>query len=208
MSKSNLTNYYQELNPYFQVYGIMLDIGCRSLKYLFQFDESKFEKLIGIDIILPNDPFQNYLEFKNPNVLELDYDYLEKRFSKRYILHEKNIIDFQIKKEYYGFIFCKHVIHFIPHNFQSQLIDNLYAGLKLKGILYLKINHNKNKQYSDPTKGNNIGKDCFKEKNTGTFHYINDPDEIYKNLSDKYNPESLTIDNKSVTALVRKNNNC
>ncbi|HEY5123908.1 MAG TPA: class I SAM-dependent methyltransferase [Ignavibacteria bacterium] len=182
----------------------MLDVGCRSLDFLFQFDESKFKKLIGIDIVLPDDPFQNYLEFKNPNVLELDYDYLEKRFSRRYVLHEKNILDFQIKRGYYGFIFCKHVIHFIPHHLQLQLIDSLYSGLKQNGILYLKINHNQNKQYSNPTKCYCIAKDCFKDSKKTVIHYLNDPNEINKSLTDKYHPELLTIDDKSVTTLIRK----
>jgi hypothetical protein len=63
VTKQISTNYHQELLQYFQVYGTMLDIGCRSLDYLFQFDNSKFRKLIGIDLILPADPFQNYFEF-------------------------------------------------------------------------------------------------------------------------------------------------
>ena len=98
MPKTNLTNYYQELIQYFQVFGTMLDIGCRSLDYLFQFDNSKFKKLIGIDIKLPEDPFQNYFEFKNPNSLKLEYDYLESRFLQKYKFFEKNILDFHIKR--------------------------------------------------------------------------------------------------------------
>ncbi len=208
MSKSDLTNYYQEFNQYFQVYGIMLDVGCRSLDYLFQFDESKFKKLIGVDILLPDDPFQNYLEFKNPNVLELDYDYLEKRFSKRYILLEKNILDFQIKEDYYGFIFCKHVIHFIPHDLQLQLIDNLYFGLKKNGLLFLKINHIRNKEYTDSSKNIPIAQNSFSEKKSRVMHYPCDPDRYINYLITRYKTELRTIDEKSLTTLIRKNNNC
>lgn len=133
MSKNNLTNYYQELYQYFQVFGTMLDIGCKSLSYLFQFDNSKFKKLIGIDIKLPSDPFQNYFEFKNPNLpeLEFEYNFLKRRYLQKYKLVGKNILEFHIRKNNYGFIFCKHVIHFIPHDLQLQLIDNLYSGLKI-----------------------------------------------------------------------------
>ena len=208
MTKQISTNYHQELLQYFQVYGTMLDIGCRSLDYLFQFDNSKFRKLIGIDLILPADPFQNYFEFKNPNPKKIEFDYgcLERRFAQKYRLFEKNILDFHIKKEHYGFIFCKHVIHFIPHDAQAQLIDNLYCGLKNKGILFLIVNHNQNKQYLDRTKCERIGQECFKEIRKGIIHYLSDPDEMLKSLIYRFDLdlELKKIDDKSVTALIRK----
>jgi hypothetical protein len=199
-----LTNYFEELNQYFQVFGTMLDIGCSSGDYLFQFDNSNFSRLIGIDIKPPDDPFQNYLEFKNPNLLELDYDYLLKRFNQKYKFDKKNITDYHIRKNCYGFILCKHVIHFIPHDLQLQVIDNLYCGLKTKGILFLKINHNRNRDYRETLIVNKTAKDTFINKKRKIIHYPCDPDRFKEIVINKYNPESMTEDNKSVTAIIRK----
>ncbi len=127
----------------------MLDVGCGNLKFLFQFDNSRFTKLVGIDLKLPEDPFQEYINFKYPNISDFDYHILEKKFLKKYSFCEQNIADVNIEKEFYGFIFCKHVIHFIPHEKQIMVTDNLYNGLRNRGLLFLRINHNQNKQYSD-----------------------------------------------------------
>ena len=202
--RPNLKNYKDELEPYFKIYGSMLDVGCGNLKYLFQFDNSKFTKLVGIDLKLPEDPFQEYLNFKYPKLSDFDYHALEKRFLKNYSFLEQNIVDVKIKKESYGFIFCKHVIHFIPHEKQILLTDILYNGLRNRGLLFLKINHNQNKQYSDSTKVDRLYKNCFKEKRKDIIHYLNDPDEIVKNFSEKYLPISTDKDDKSVTILIRK----
>jgi hypothetical protein len=208
MNKQIQTDYFQELSSRFQISGTMLDIGCGNLKYLFQFDTSKFKRLIGLDLKLPEDPFECYLDNTCPNLTSIDYDNLEKKFWSRYKFYKKDILDFQIDKDYYGFIFCKHVLHFIPHNFQSQLIDNLYSGLKYKGFLYLKINHNKNKQYTDHDKVDILTKDCFKEKKKGLIHYLYDPQELVQSLTLRYNPELITTDEKSVTVIIRNKNNC
>ena len=204
MTHSNLTNHYLELLQYFQVYGTMLDVGCCTLQYLFQFDKSKFRRLIGIDINIPKDPFECYIDTTCPDLSSIDYDNLEKKFWRRYKFIEKDILDFHIDKGRYGFIFCKHVLHFIPHISQLQLIENFYYGLKLKGLLYLKINHNQNKQYSDHKKVDRIAKNCFKERRSNKIHYLSHPDDMIKLLSEKYHPEILNSDYKSVTALIRK----
>jgi hypothetical protein len=188
----------------------MLDIGCRSLDYLFQFDNSKFKRLIGIDIILPEDPFANYFNYKISNSLKskTDLNSLEKRFAQKYILYEKNILDFKIEKNHYGFIFCKHVIHFIPHDLQLQLIDNLYFGLKKNGLLFLKINHIRNKEYTDSSKVIPIAQNSFAEKKSRVIHYPCDPDRYINYLITRYKTELRTIDEKSITTLIRNNNNC
>lgn len=203
MIKQNLTDYYQELHSYFHLFGTMLDVGCSTLNFLFQFDESEFNSLVGIDIVLPDDPFQNYLEFKNPNLLELDYDYLLKRFNQKYEFYKKNVIDYHIKNNYYGFIFCKHVIHFIPHNLQLDVINKLYNGLRIKGVLFLKINHNQNKDYK-ALNIKRIAKDAFINEKRKITHYPCDSEIFVKILMNKYNPESIIKDNKSITAIIRK----
>ena len=203
MIKQNLTDYYQELHSYFHVYGPMLDVGCSALNFLFQFDESEFNSLVGIDIVLPEDPFQNYLEFKNPNLLELDYEYLLKRFNQKYEFHKENIIDYRIKNNYYGFIFCKHVIHCISHNLQLGVISKLYNGLSTKGVLFLKINHNQNKGY----KAHNIkriAEDAFLNEERKITHYPCDSEEFIKILMNKFNTESIRTDNNSITVIIRK----
>jgi hypothetical protein len=204
VTKQNLTNYYLELKQYFRVYGTMLDVGCSKLDYLFQFDDSRFSKLIGIDINLDDDPFRDYLDYKNSNPeLKFEYDYLEKRFLNRYRLFKTDILEYNIKKDFYGFIFCKHIIHFIHHDKQFQLIDNLYSGLKANGLLFLKINHVLNKQYADSSKVNIEG-NIFIEKIKGIIHYPCDSEEYIKHLTNKYKIEYVIKDEKSVTALIRK----
>jgi hypothetical protein len=203
MIKHNLTDYYQELHPYFHVFGTMLDVGCNNLNFLFQYDDSEFDNLVGIDIVLPDDPFQNYLEFKNPNLLELDYEYLLKRFNQKYKFYEENIINYQIKNDSYGFIFCKHVIHFIQHNLQIDVISKLYNGLRIKGILFLKINHNQNKDYK-ALNIKRIAKSTFFNEKRKIIHYPCDSEKLIKILKNKFDPESISEDNKSITAIIRK----
>jgi hypothetical protein len=78
--------------------------------------------------------------------------------------------------------------------------------LKNKGILFLILNHNQNKQYLDRTKCERIGQKCFKEIRKGIIHYLSDPDEMLKSLIDRFDLdlELKKIDDKSVTALIRK----
>lgn len=206
MSQSETSNYSEELNQYFQVFGTMVDIGCADLKFLFQFDNSSFNRIIGIDIKISIDPFQDYLDFKHPDLLTVNYSQIEREFYRKYKFIENDILNFQMKKRSFGFIFCKHVIHFIPHNLQMQLIDDLYHALVYKGILYIKINHSLNTIYQDTSKVSKISDNCFIEvKNKNKTHYLLHPDELIQIIRTKFDPEFIDKDDKSVTTIIRKN---
>jgi hypothetical protein len=104
-------------------------------------------------------------------------------------------------------IICNKVLHFYDDSRKYEIIERLYSSLQKNGLLYLKINHNRNPNNTDPGKTIQIGHNVFQNLNDESeIRYLIEPFEFIRNLSGAYEviPKFTLTDDKTTQLVLKR----
>ncbi len=203
MTQSSRPNIFALLENEFSNYQTVLDIGCKGLKDLTDFETSPFKKLVGLSNKFNTTPFGDYKKCKGVIYQEGLLDVFNTRFN----IHETDITNFDFGTNCNSLVICNKVLHFFNDLKKSELMDRIYISLLKEGLAYIKVNHNRNPNNTDPATTIEIEPNVFQNKNDlSDIRYLVEPNSFIQNLSNKFNvvDKYNFVDEKTVTLVFRK----
>lgn len=183
MTVSKRQNIYLALKREFSHYNTIVDIACGNLSDLFNFEDSPFRELIGIDKKFKREPFIYYKHFKG-----IVYENgLIAKFHDRFKVFEMDFNNYEFIGNDISLIICNKVLHFYEDAKKFEMIQRLYSSLSKDGLLYIKVNHSRHPNNTDPNKTKQIGPKSFQSLNDPTdIRHLVDPIDFIRQLSKDY----------------------
>jgi len=202
MSASTRSNLFDQLSQDITVKDILIDVGCGRLHDLIDFEYSEFKTLKGLDRNLYQ-PFRDYRRIKN---LEHTPE-LHRHFIKRFLLRKIDFREYDFGSEQFSLIICKHVLHFYSDNEKLAYLELFYNAMQSGGLLFIKMNHNKNVDNTDLQHMEQIERTVYRNKtNLDDVRYLIDADSFLNSVKEKYSllENHTIVDDKAVSFVIRK----
>ncbi len=208
------TNVVELLKSEFTTYESVLDVGCKGLRDLIDFEDSPFQKLTGIDKESSRPiPFGDYRLEKTKNVQltaeemrELSKE-LQQRFQRRFKIHTMDFFDYDFGENKHNLIICNRVLHFYTDEVRLSLIQTMYYSLQSDGLLYLTMNHHTNANNTNPEKVNRLEKNIYQNKeDPSDIRYLINPEFFIDQLNSIYHLLSAYTfqDDKTLQVVIKK----
>ena len=203
MENFSRVNLYLLLRNEFSNYESVLDIGCAGLFDLVNFEVSPFKRLIGVDKCFRTTPYGDYKRVKK---VRYQKGLLE-QFRARYDIHVADVFNFDLGINRHSLVICNKTLHFFDEVRRFELLERVQNSLLMDGLLYLKVNHNRHPNNTDPVKTVEIAKNVFQNKDVlNDIRFLVDSNDFLEKMNDKFNiiSQYTIVDQKSVTLLVKK----
>lgn len=212
MTNRSRVNIYELLKDEFTLFDSVLDVGCRGLNDLVDFEFSPFKQLIGVDRVFGTNAFGDYFRlFKD----DPSWTAEEKRafrikkyndFKNRFTIFQMDFRDYNFKENTISLIICNKVLHFYDPKEKYELIRIFYNALEKNGLMFIKINHNLHPNNTDLTKVNKIAENTFQNKeNPEDIRYLVDSSAFIDELcSYRIIEKNIDIDEKTITIVIKK----
>ncbi|MEO8151333.1 MAG: class I SAM-dependent methyltransferase [Bacteroidia bacterium] len=205
-------NLYELLRGELKTYDALIDVGCKGLYDLVDFESSPFKKLVGIDKKFGTNAFGDYLRCKTrnkkltPEEKRLYTIEVFKTFKERFEIYEIDFLIFDFKPDTYNLIICNKVLHFFQDEIKLTIIHNFFKSLQNGGLIYLKINHNHHPDNTDLVKVDKLSDNVYRSKRDLHIRYLVIADDFKTQLSKNYRllTKYSKVDEKTLTIVIKK----
>jgi len=203
MNQTTRTNLYNLLSGDIKVTDSLIDVGCGCYFFdLIDFENTEFKTIQGLD----RDLYQTFLQYRKQKKLKHTYE-LHQQFLKRFRLSKMDFRDYNFKEKEFSLIICEHVLHFYRDEEKYIYLDLFYNSLQIDGLLFIKLNHCKNEDNTDPSEMLELETNVFQnKKHPEDVRYLIDSETFLNTVRNKYFIiENYTIiDDEALTFVIRK----